>query len=97
MPTLFVLSHAPHSDPNESKNILFARRGDTVILIEDAVYAAGPNTQPLSPFIRDGLDRGVTFHVLAPDLVARGVETVLPKVDYGSFVELIVEHERVVH
>lgn len=97
MPTLFVLSHAPHSDPNESKKTAFAKSGDTVILIEDAVYAAGPNTRPLPPFIRDCLDRGIACYALEPDLVARGVETVLPGVDYGGFVELIVEHERAVH
>jgi len=42
MPTLFILSHAPHLDPTEAKKITFAAEGDCVLLIEDGVYAAAP-------------------------------------------------------
>ena len=93
MSTLFVLSHAPAADPGESRKLAFAREGDAVILIEDAVFGATALTAPLD----DAAERGLTVFVLAPDADARGIETVLPTVDYPGFVELLAKHDRAVH
>ena len=97
MSTLFILSHAPHTDPGESGKLDLAREGDAVVLIEDAVYGAGAAVTPLAGPLAELPDRGVEVCVLGPDLQARGVETELPTVDYGGLVDLIATHDRSVH
>jgi sulfur relay protein TusB/DsrH len=97
MPTLFLISHAPHADPHEGQKIALAKPGDAVVLMEDAVYAAGAAETPFSPAIRDGQSRGVSLYALTADLLARGVTTELSQVDYDGLVDLIAAHERVVH
>jgi len=97
MPTLFVLSHAPHSDPAEVHTLAFARPGDAVILIEDAVYGATAAPTPWSDALADAIARDISVHVLAPDLAARGLHSDLPAVDYAGFVGLLAAHERAVH
>ncbi|NSW55653.1 MAG: sulfurtransferase complex subunit TusB [Armatimonadetes bacterium] len=97
MPTLFILSHAPHQDPTEAKKVAFAVQGDCVLLIEDGVYAAAPVTTEASKAIEAAAARGVRICALQPDLDARAVRTNLETVDYPGFVDLIVEYERSVH
>jgi len=97
MPSLIILSHAPHSDPGEARMVALARDGDTVLLIEDAVYGAGAVSTPLASAIEEGTRRGVSFIALKPDADARGVASKLPTVDYTGFVDLIASHDRAVH
>ena len=97
MPTLFILSHAPHRDPLDHRTLGFARPGDSVILIEDSVYAAGSTPTPLSGPLAEAQAKGVFVAALQADLEARGVKTSLPVVDYAGFVDLIAAHERSVH
>lgn len=97
MPTLFVLSHAPHTDPLEGRRLDMARAGDAVVLIEDAVYGAGAVDTPLTPHLSEAVARGISLHVLAPDLQARAVVTDLDVVDYDGLVDLIAEYDRSVH
>jgi tRNA 2-thiouridine synthesizing protein B len=97
MGTLYCLSNAPASDPFQSKLVSLAGEGDGVVLIEDAVYAAAAATTPLTAEVLQARTRGVQVWALKPDLDARGVCTDLPTVDYPGLVDLIVEHDRVVH
>ena len=97
MPTLFILSHAPHRDPLDPRTLSFARPGDSVLLIEDAVYAASPLPTPLTSLLAEAQAKGVSVLALQADVEARGVKTSLPVVDYGGFVDLIAAHERSVH
>ena len=97
MPTLFVLSHAPHTDPNEGRVLDFARPGDAAILIEDAVYGATAVATLLTPVLADAAARGITAYALAADMEARGLSSELPTVDYAGFVALLAEHERAAH
>jgi len=97
MPTLFILSHAPHLDPTEAKKIAFAAEGDCVLLIEDGVYAAAPVPTQAAKAMEEAVARGVRVCALRPDLDARGVRTELETVDYPGFVDLIVEYDRSVH
>lgn len=97
MSTLFVLSHAPASDPGESRKLSFARDGDAVLLIEDAVFGAGDVQTPLTAALEDATNRGLDVFALEPDLTARGIETSLKTVDYAGFVELLTKHDRAVH
>jgi len=97
MPTLFVLSHAPHTDPAEGRKVAWARPGDTVLLIEDAVYGGGAHPTPLAAHLAEAGTRGVHCCLLAPDAQARGIQPVLPEVDYAGFVDLLCGHDRAVH
>lgn len=97
MPTLFVFSHAPHTHPLKGQRLDLARPGDAVMLIEDAVFAAGEADTPLTPHLHEAAARGISLHVLGPDLQARGIETALHVVDYDGMVDLIAEYDRSVH
>lgn len=97
MPTLFVLSHAPGTDPGESRKLSYARDGDAVVLIEDAVFGAAEAESPLTAVLNDADARGIEVFVLGPDLDARGIETSLATVDYAGFVELLAQYDRAVH
>jgi len=97
MPTLFVLSHAPYTDPAEGHKLAWARSGDTVLLIEDAVYGGGSHPTPLAAHLAEAAGRGVRCCVLSPDALARGVQPALPTVNYDGFVDLLEGHERAVH
>jgi sulfur relay protein TusB/DsrH len=97
MPTLFLLSHAPHTDPAEGKRLELARPADSVVLTEDATYAAGALTTPFSAPLQEAATRGVTIYALSADLDARGIATTFPQVDYDGLVDLITSHDRVVH
>ena len=73
-----------------------AKPGASILLIEDAVFAAQANTaytQNVSGRLAD-----FSFYVLGPDISARGlVETPLLEgvkvVDYEGFVDLVTEHD----
>ena len=97
MPTLLILSHAPHLDPAQAATLELAGDGDGVLLIEDGVYAAGRHPNPLQSALQAARERGADLYALAPDLLARGVETDIPTVDYGGFVDLITRYDRSVH
>ena len=71
-----------------------ARPGQTLLLIEDAVYAA-TSAAAASSGIAEATTR-LKVYALAPDLDARGmagtlIDGVTP-VDYGGFVDLVAEH-----
>lgn len=97
MPTLFILSHAPHADPGEARKVSFASEGDCVLLIEDAVYAAALSQTAASEAIQSAPARGIRVCALQPDLDARAVKTDLETVDYPGFVDLIAQYDRSVH
>jgi len=97
MPTLFILSHAPHSDPQSARTLGLAAEGDGVLLIEDAVYVASAVPSALSAAVEDARGRGVAFFALGPDAAARGVASEYPTVDYPGAVDLITRYDRSVH
>jgi tRNA 2-thiouridine synthesizing protein B len=97
MGTLYCLSHSPSADPFQAHLLELAAEGDGVVLIEDAVYAAGPAATPLTAPVAAARQRGVRVWALTADLEARGVSTDLPAVDYPGFVDLVVSHDRFVH
>ncbi len=97
MSTLFILSHAPHTDPGQARTVKLAREGDGILLIEDGVYAAAPIDHPLSEALAAASERGVALYALQPDLRARGIGASMQAVDYAGFVDLIESYERSVH
>lgn len=69
--------------------------GDSLLLLEDGVYAALPDAPPLT------LPEGVRLYVLAEDLAARGISDRIPpaftRVDYAGFVALCLAHVKVIN
>jgi len=73
-----------------------AKPGDSILLIEDGVYAAMANAE-FAEKVNVRLD-DFSFYVLGPDIAARGLgDTPLIErigfVDYEGFVDLVAKHE----
>ena len=93
--------HTVNKSPFEHKALesclRFARPGSAVLLIEDGVYAAAKDTA-VSPRVQEAL-KTVTIYALKPDVEARGMQNRVMDgvrlVDYGGFVDLVVEHDAV--
>jgi tRNA 2-thiouridine synthesizing protein B len=75
----------------------FARRGAVVLLIEDGIYAAARDTA-VSKQVQEAL-KSVSICALQADVEARGMQNRVMDgvrlVDYGGFVDLVVEHNAV--
>jgi tRNA 2-thiouridine synthesizing protein B len=93
--------HTVNKSPFEHKALetclRFVRQGSAVLLIEDGVYAAAKDTA-VSPKMQEAL-KTVTIYALKPDVEARGMQNRVMDgvrlVDYGGFVDLVVEHDAV--
>ena len=93
--------HTVNKSPFENKALesclKFARKGSAVLLIEDGVYAAARNTA-VSGQVEQAM-KSVAIYALAPDVAARGMQNRVMDgvrlVDYGGFVDLVVEHNAV--
>jgi tRNA 2-thiouridine synthesizing protein B len=93
--------HTVNKSPFEHKALdtclRFARQGSAVLLIEDGVYAAAKGTS-VSPKMQEAL-KTVSIYALKPDVEARGMQNRVMDgvrlVDYGGFVDLVVEHDAV--
>src|SRR3990167_4526974 len=98
--TLHTFNKSP--DAGETRLLACLRLlapGDSLLLLEDGVYVAlqlqaGMQLSNLIP-------EGVTLHVLAADLAARGISARIPpafsSIDYTGFVRLSLAHPRVVN
>jgi tRNA 2-thiouridine synthesizing protein B len=93
--------HTVNKSPFENKALesclTYARKGSAVLLIEDGVYAAARGTA-VSRRIEAAM-KDVSIYALAPDVAARGMQDRVMDgvrlVDYGGFVDLVVEHNAV--
>lgn len=93
--------HTVNKSPFEHRSLeaclKFARQGSAVLLIEDGVYAAARDTA-VSGQVREAL-KSVAIYALKPDVEARGMQNRVMDgvrlVDYGGFVDLVVEHSAV--
>lgn len=76
-----------------------AAEGDTVLLIEEAVYAALPG-HALDKLLQHR-GAGIALRALKEDLAARGISARIPAdfsvVSYAEFVALSLAHTRVVN
>ena len=94
--TLHTLSRSWHESAWLFEQLAFAREGDTILLMQDAVLAAqSPIT--LASFIAKCQSQGVSVALLEEDRQARGVENRyagIEHVDYTGFVELCVQHDK---
>jgi tRNA 2-thiouridine synthesizing protein B len=95
--------HTVNKSPSSSQVLLCALRtamgGDSILLIEDGVYAALQNAHTQT--LINGIAPDIQIYALQEDLVARGLLgegaaliTRIRPVNYRGFVELSCEHGR---
>lgn len=93
MSTLHVLSHSPFGDNRLVSCLRLLGNQDALLLCGDATYALQPGTVPFEK-LQDG---GLKLFVLAEDALARALQ--VPKwaeaIDYPTFVELSIHHDKV--
>jgi tRNA 2-thiouridine synthesizing protein B len=95
MSTLHTVNKSPFERSNLDSCLGHAVAGDTILLIEDAVYAALGGTAVTARMADAAKQYRVC--VLGPDLQARGMDTGavidgIQVVDYSGFVDLAAEN-----
>ncbi len=94
---LHTVNKSPFDHNTFETCLKFARPGSAVLLIEDGVYAAARDTA-VSKEVQEAL-KSVSIYALKPDVEARGMQNRVMNgvrlVDYGGFVDLVVEHNAV--
>ena len=93
---LHLVNKSPFERNALDSCLRLAEAGSSVLLLEDGVYAAmskGAYAKAVGERMGD-----LTFYVLGPDVSARGLDDSplidgINIVDYGGFVDLVVEHE----
>ena len=88
MSVLHIVNKSPYERNSVAMAVDYAKDGDTILLIEDAVYAAAKSGSASSQL--NGLD----VSVLGSDLAARGIgedklADGIKVVDYAGFVDLV--------
>ena len=93
---LHLINKSPFDRNALDSCLRLAEAGSSVLLIEDGVYAA-LNKAESAGAVGDRMNE-LTFYVLGPDVSARGLDDTplidgINVVDYGGFVDLVVEHD----
>ena len=96
MTVLHTVNKSPYERDSLETCLRLAEKGSSVLLIEDAVYAA-VNDSVASEILAQAMQR-VSVYVLGPDLRARGLQQSrllegVKDVDYRGFVRLVTEHK----
>ena len=91
---LHIINKSPFERNSLDSCLRVARPGNSLLLIEDAVYAAVKGNTAAD---KVGLAaQTLKVYALAPDLEARGMKEIAMEgvtlVDYGGFVDLVAEH-----
>jgi len=94
MSMLHIVNKSPYERNSLSTAVGMLRDGDTLLLIEDGVYAAVKGSKAASEL------EGVAVSVLSADIAARGLaeDKVLDGVsmiDYAGFVDLVESNDTV--
>jgi tRNA 2-thiouridine synthesizing protein B len=94
---LHTVNKSPFDHNTLETCLKFARQGSALLLIEDGVYAAARDTV-VSKQVQEAM-KSVSIYALNPDVEARGMQHRVMDgvrlVDYGGFVDLVVEHNAV--
>jgi tRNA 2-thiouridine synthesizing protein B len=94
---LHTVNKSPFDHNTLETCLKFAQRGSSLLLIEDGVYAATKDTA-VSKQVQEAL-KSVSIYALKADVEARGMQNRVMDgvrlVDYGGFVDLVVEHNAV--
>ena len=93
---LHLINKSPYDRNALYSCLRLAQAGSSVLFIEDGVYAASSKADS-AEIVSKRMD-DLTFYVLGPDVSARGLDDTplidgINVVDYGGFVDLVVEHD----
>ena len=92
---IHTINKSPFERNSLDSCLRLSEKGSPILLLEDGVYAATKGTA-----VSDKVGSAAGEHpmfVMGPDLQARGIEEEqvmdgITVVDYGGFVDLVVEH-----
>jgi len=90
---LHTVNKSPFSSHSLDTALRFIRAGESVLLLEDGVYAAMAGTSYEKTIL--GLTGQNPVFALSADVKARGIENLVEGVevvDYGKFVDLVSEN-----
>ncbi|MCP3867552.1 MAG: sulfurtransferase complex subunit TusB [Gammaproteobacteria bacterium] len=98
MSELHTVNKSPFEKSSFDSCMGHVLEGSAVLLYEDGVYAAMQGTTAEAK-VKSA--QGVKIYVLGPDLKARGIDAArlidgVDVVDYAGFVDLTIEHDKVV-
>ena len=93
---LHLVNKSPFDRNALDSCLRLATAGGSVLLLEDGVYAALQKASSAEA-VKERME-DMTFYVLGPDVSARGLDDTplidgINVVDYGGFVDLVVEHD----
>lgn len=96
-----MLLHIVNKSPTERNTfdscLQHAKKGSSILLIEDGIYAALTGTE-VSDKVKNAM-KEVNIYALAPDINARGMNGRIIEgvklVDYSGFVDLAAEHDSI--
>lgn len=93
---LHLINKSPLDRPALDSCLRLAKAGSSVLLIEDGVYAALRNAVYAAAIGKRMAE--LKFYVLGADVSARGLDDSpmidgIDVVDYGGFVDLVIEHD----
>ncbi len=98
MSTLHTVNRSPFSHSALASCLALCAPGDTLLLLEDGVYAALAGATPAQQ-LANVAARGVEVLAMTGDLAARGLETRLAPgircIDYPEFVAQSCRHQRI--
>lgn len=100
MSTLHLVSTSPTAGTALADCLRGATPGDTLLLLQDGVYAAVAHAPMPALLLREAAANGIGLYALLPDVDARGLAGRLHPgfrlVDDNGFVELTERHPRTV-
>lgn len=96
---LHIVNKSPFQNKTLESCLRIASKaeGGALLLVEDGVYAATKGNSLEGKIIEAA--KNIPIYALSPDLEARGMQNAVTDgvtlVDYGGFVDLVVEHSSV--
>lgn len=96
MTSLFVINRSWHDAVWLYEQLGFANRGDSILLIENAVLALHSPIS-LGSFLAKCSSMNLSVYALKDDCALRGIKNKYPTislVDYSDYVNLVVEHDK---
>lgn len=97
MSLLHTINKSPFERNSFDSCVTHAKKGSSILLIEDGIYAATQGTASARKL--EGIMKDVKVYALQPDVNTRGMQSKMLDgvnlVDYGGFVDLVTQHNAV--
>ena len=97
MSLLHTINKSPFERNSFDSCVAHVKKGASILLIEDGVYAATQGTAAAKKL--EGIMKDVKVYALQPDVNTRGMQGKMlggvNLVDYGGFVDLVTQHNAV--